>query len=606
MRRKVTAMLVVLLSITSILCTSIAAQAEVIHETDLEDYILSEMSSAHVLGMGISIVSAEKELYCAAYGMAQKTEADYVLGSLSKSLTAAGIMRMVEDSDISLEDTVSDYLSDYDAIGDVTIQELLNQTSGITYEQTMSDMKADGTRGEFEDSNANYNLLGEIIESVSGMAYEEYISDNILDSLEMSSTYSMRHDSQLGEGLLTGYRNYFGFPFASKHDYTEDDDWMQVPSAYMISDAKDMGKYLQMYLQDGGDVLSADSVDSMLYGGVEIPADASISEDMFGGSAKYGMGWIEKEVDGETLLYLSGEVENYTATMVLIPDQDIGIVMLFNSMDSLVGKKLMEKLEEGIVSIELGKTPEKIDSNWYYMKHGIIDVIMILVIIAAWMPIFLMSVWCRKRREKLLNIPGIIVDVVVNLILPTVLLFLLPHIMPTIIAKRFVPDLYYVACGVIATLYLGALVKVIAGIVLTVMGPKEDDETVEASDSEETKDLKEEKDSKSEDIVDKTEEGSKTEESETDKTEEEAESEESKTDKAEEEAESDESKTDKAEGAESDESKTDKAEEAETSKEKEAVINDVSKADKAKDLNSDKTEQKAKEEESKLEKGTKD
>lgn len=577
MRRKVTAMLITLLSITSILFTSIAAQAEVIHETELEDYIVSEMSAAHVLGMGISIVSSEKELYCAAYGMAQKTDADCVLGSVTKSFTAAGIMRMVEDSDISLEDTVSDYLPEYKSIADVTIQELLNQTSGITFEQTMSDIEADGTRGEFENANANYNILGEIIESVSGMAYEEYISDNILDPLEMSSTYSMRHDSELSEELLTGYQNYFGFPFASKHKYSEEEDWMQVPSSYMISDVKDMGSYLQMYLQDGGDVLSKDSVKSMLYDGVEIPEGDAITEDMFGGSARYGMGWIEKEVEGKKLLYHSGQVENYTATMVLLPDQDIGIVMMFNSADTLVGKKLIEKLEEGVVSIELDKTPEKIDGNAYFIKHGMIDVLMVIAVIAAWMPIFLMGVWCRKRRSQLLNIPGIVVDVVIHLVLPTVLLLLLPHIVPAFIAQKYIPDVYYVACAVIASLYLGALVKIIAGIVLVVIGPKDEDEAAETEETE----------TESEgNTSDKTEESAREENSESDdktkknEKEEDTKSEKSESDKKKEDTESEKPEADKKD-SESGKSETENSKKESSEKEKDAKADKEETDDKA-------------------------
>lgn len=472
MRKKMMAVMTALFCAVSIFCTSIETKADSIGENELESYIMEEMSSANILGMGISIVSSEKELYCAAYGAAQQPESDYVLGSLSKSFTAAAIMRMKEDGDLSLEDTVSDYLTGYIAVSDVTIQELLNQTSGIAASERMSDLQGKGKRGHFEYANANYNLLGEIIESVSGLSYEEYVSDNILDPLEMTSTYSLRTGADLSEELLSGYQNYFGFPFASRYQYDKDDDWIQVPSGYMISDAKDMGRYLQMYLNHGGDVLSAESVDTMLYKGVDTSSDTSVSDDLFGGTAKYGMGWVEKEVDGQSLLYHAGKTENFTTMMVLLPEQDLGIVMLFNSMDFLVGQKLIETLEEGIVSLEMGQTPDKIDSKTYMLQHGLIDVLLLFFIILAWMPIFLMGVWSKRRREKMICMPGLIIDAFIHIVLPTALLLILPNVVPVFMVKRFVPDVYYVVCGVIASLYFGAVVKLIAGVVIALRGKK--------------------------------------------------------------------------------------------------------------------------------------
>lgn len=466
MGRKLTALILSAACCMSALFSGSSVQAKVIHETDLEDYIMEEMSAANILGMGISIVSADKELYCAAYGTAHKTDSDYVLGELSKSFTAAGIMRMAEDGDLSLEDKVSDYLPEYKSVSDVAVKELLYQTSGITAEQGMAELEVTENRGTFEDAFANYNLLGEIIEEVSGMTYEEYISDNILDPLDMTSTYSLRAGSDESGGLLTGYQSYFGFPSALQYKYDKEDDWIQVPSGYLISDIKDMGKYLQMYLKEGGDVLSKDSVHRMLYDGVAIPSGSSMPGELFDGSAGYSMGWIEKEVKGQTVLYHTGRVENFTSLMALLPESDLGITLLFNSMDYMVGQKLIQALEEGIISIVMGNTPVKIDSRAYLLRHGMIDAVILAALIAAWMPVLLMGGWIRRRKEKLIYVPGLIVDILIQIVLPTVLLLVLPRIVPSFMVKRFVPDVYYAAIAVICSLYLGGAIKLIAGIIL--------------------------------------------------------------------------------------------------------------------------------------------
>ena len=489
MRRKVMAVMAALICTISILCTATAGKADSIHEKELESYIIEEMSAADIPGMGISIVSSEKELYCAAYGAAQETDSDYVLGSLSKSFTAAAIMHLQEEEELSLEDTVSDYLPEYSAVSDVTISQLLHQTSGISSEERMSNLQGNGQKGVFEYANANYNLLGEIVEAVSGLSYEEYVSDNILDPLEMTSTYSMRTGADLSEKLLTGYQNFFGFPFPLKHQHDEEDDWIQVPSGYMISDAKDMGKYLQMYLNKGGRILTSESVDAMLNEGVDMSSDRSMEDEFFEGTAEYGLGWMAKQVEGQTVYYHSGKTEAFTTMMVLLPEQDLGITMLFNSMDFLVGQKLIEQLEEGIVSLEMGNTPEQIDSHAYLIQHGLLDGVMLFLVILSWMPVFLMGVWWKRRCQKPFSPLGLAADVIIHIVLPTAIVVILPNIVPVFMVKRFVPDVYYVLCVVTASLYFGAVVKLLAGVVLVLKKkkgslPEEEDKEEELEQEE--------------------------------------------------------------------------------------------------------------------------
>ena len=476
MKRKWCKIVLAFACMASLFLGAVGAEAEVIHERELEDYILSQMSPAHVSGMSISIVSSEKELYCAAYGGAQKTTRDYILGDLSKSFTAAAIMRLAEDSELRLEDPVGDYLPEYQEISDVTIKDLLLHTSGISEYEVMSDIQAKGEKGTFEYANANYNLLGKIIEAVAGTSYMEYVSDNILDPLQMESTYSIGNRDSFSGELVRGYRNYFGFPFSYENKYDKEDDWMQIPSNYLISDVKDMGNYLRMYLEGGGKVLSKESVKAMLSQGVDIQENSSMEKEIVRGKARYMMGWIEKEINGEKMLYHTGRVENYTATMILLPEKDLGISLLFNTSDAVVGQDLIQQMEAGILAIEMDKKPDSVDGKSYFVKHGLIDFVMILALLGAWMPIFMMGLWTKKRRNSLWSPVGIGIDVLVHLVLPTVLLVVLLQCTPIMWIKRFVPSVYLAALAVIASLYIGAVIKVIVMIIYSVKGPKEEPE----------------------------------------------------------------------------------------------------------------------------------
>lgn len=484
MKKRIMAIMLAVLCSVSLLSVSAAAGTPSVHEQELEKYILKEMPKANILGLGISVVSAEKELYCAAYGTVADTDSDFVLGSLSKSFTAAAILHLAENGELSLEDTVSDYLSEYEAVSDVTILELLNQTSGIQRTEVMSDVRAKGTRGTFEDANANYNLLGEIVEAASGISFEEYLSDNILDANEMTSTYSMRTEAEMSEELINGYRTHFGFPAAEKYAYSSTDNWTQVPSGYLISDIKDMGRYLRMYLKNQEDVLSEESIKRMLSGDTKMSSKDKLSSMLFDGTAAYGMGWVQKEVNGQKLLYAGGSTETFSSMMVLLPEQDMGIVMLFNSSDPLVGQKLLKTLEEGIVSIEMGQNAKGLSGNTYLLQHAMIDVLLLLLVILAWIPIFAMGTWSRHRKKELLFVPGVTADVVIHVVLPTALLLILPNAVPVFLVKRFTPDVYYVVLAMIASLYLGALVKLVTGIMIALKSKKKDENTDSTEEAE--------------------------------------------------------------------------------------------------------------------------
>jgi hypothetical protein len=185
----------------------------------------------------------------------------------------------------------------------------------------------------------------------------------------------------------------------------------------------------------------------------------------------------------------------------------------------LVGQKLVEKLEQGIVSLEMGKTAEHIDSRTYLLQHGLLDALMLVVLLLAWLPIFLMGVWSRRRREKMISLPALLVDAGVHLVLPTALLLLWTRLVPVFLVRRFVPDVYYVVYAVIASLYLGAVVKLITGIAIALQnkwhekkeGNKEkanEEESKESGEKEQKTNEEEGKNPKEKE--DKKQEGDKT------------------------------------------------------------------------------------------------
>ena len=207
--------------IISLVCLAslFSAQAEARQaDTDfsaVDAYVESQMKDLHIPGMALGIVQGDQVAYVHGYGEAGPgkrlvtPQTPFMIGSVSKSFTALAVMQLVEAGKIDLDAPVQTYLpwfrvADAGASAQITVRHLLNQNSGLSREsgleeETASDLsdeaiesgvrrladdelsRAPGTT--FEYSNVNFNILGLIVQTLSGQSYESYIQEHVFDPL---------------------------------------------------------------------------------------------------------------------------------------------------------------------------------------------------------------------------------------------------------------------------------------------------------------------------------------------------------------------------------------------------------------------------------------
>ena len=380
----------------------------------------TEIKKNHIPGMSVVVVNSNEVVFSKTYGNCKSIDTPFIIGSMSKSFTALSIMRLVEEGRIDINKPISNYIDtslyfknkeDGDKI---TVKQLLNQNSGIGTYQKLGSIEITKNYGKYEYANANYNLLGKIIESVSNESYSDYVTKNIFEPLEMNHTSATLEGSNKN-GLFKGYQNYFGFPISVKPNYPTENSWIQVPAGFISSSASDMGKYLQMYLNNGLNIISEDSIHQMFYD--NIPQD-DIDRDY------YGMGWVYTKYYSKPILTHSGLVENYTSKMFIIPESNIGVVVLVNMNDYLVTNNLLED----IVKPLLGEEKPEVSNNLYIINHLLIDALYIVITIIALYPIITLKSWKNRNKTNKLYI----IDIVRHLLLPILLLLI-----PTIISVPF-------------------------------------------------------------------------------------------------------------------------------------------------------------------------
>ena len=158
----------------------------------------------------------------------------------------------------------------------------------------------------FEYSNLNYNLLGLIVEAVSGECYTDYIQHHIFTPLGMSHSYTSQAMAKQ-DGLAVGHRYWFAHPFAIPDLPIPRGS---LPSGWLISSAEDMAHYLIAHLNEGRykdvQILSPAGIDELHRGVAEYRAMGMTV-------GRYGMGWFSSD-DGQTkTLSHGGNVPDFSS-----------------------------------------------------------------------------------------------------------------------------------------------------------------------------------------------------------------------------------------------------------------------------------------------------
>lgn len=429
-------------------CLPVSAAGDITDE-ELNTYIQNEFKKTNIPAMSVEIVDAENVLFSKQYGDGATADTPFILGSISKSFTAVAISQLIEQGKIDVTQPFCRYLPEVNQDSKTTVKQLLNHTSGIHTNMTMEDYKTSDTVQKYEYANVNYNLLGLIVEHVSGMSYGEYIKTNIFEPLGMTHSYTSIDEAK-ANGLIDGYRDYFGFMIADECAYPENmtSGWMTVSAAYLISTANDMGKYLQFYLGGNTRILSDESIYTMFHDTTEVTEDY-----------EYGYGWGISKSSDITMYQHGGNVENYTTYMILLPELGKAVVVLTNASDYFSADDMVVNLSTIIALKLLGIKTINLDGGAYMTTHIVLDAIMLVIAAAGVLSLVLLKKSFKNRKISVIRLIGF---VILHLVIPTLLL-LVPNMLGSTlwVGARFAPDLFAVIVFGSSALYLSGICKII-------------------------------------------------------------------------------------------------------------------------------------------------
>ncbi|MBK9125483.1 MAG: serine hydrolase [Chloroflexi bacterium] len=426
----------------------------------IDAHVERVMAMLDIRGVAVGIVQGDTVVHLKGYGRADEDgramtpQTPVVLASISKSFTGLAIQQLVEAGQLEIGTPVADIL-DWFPYPDIRVSHLLYQTGGFTtisgtsylaggrrddgaLEDTMRRVVVDyppvrEPGVQFEYSNTNYDLLGLIVQVVSGQPYEAYVQANIFTPLGMTSSYTSLEAAQAG-GLSQGYTPVFDQMRPVDSVYSRG----HIASAGLISSAEDMTRYHIALLNGGqyGDatVLSAEGVTAL-----HTPGHMT---DLWNG---YGMGWwrypfwagVEDRgvytVEYPYVLEHTGTANNYISYQYLVPARQLGIVVLVNSYDP-THESLYYNLPNGIAELLIGYAeaaalPARED---FLTQNGLV---VMRVLLAIWVVMALLALrkivlWWRdssaKPRSALRRLAAIAIPALLDVGVLVLVLVILP------------------------------------------------------------------------------------------------------------------------------------------------------------------------------------
>ena len=263
----------------------------------------------------------------------------FLVGSLSKAVTAAVMLQLVDAGLVRLDDPVERHLTGFrpDDPDPVTVHELLTHTSGFRTADGM-DAADDPTlslaqrveaadrleRGDasFVYSNLNYAIAGQVIEKVAGMPYAHAVATRLFAPLGMNA--SSADPAVAADVSSDGSLIAFGVPVP----WTATTPRGAAPDGYIVSTAEDLGAFVQMLLrggttQDGTRVMDEESIRLLLTAHVDT-ADGAAAP----GTDGYGYGWGIGTIGGVPFAAHGGNTATFTANAGLLPETGRGYVVL--------------------------------------------------------------------------------------------------------------------------------------------------------------------------------------------------------------------------------------------------------------------------------------
>ena len=333
----------------------------------LDRYIATARQQWRIPGMAVAVVKDGKILLARGYGIRKQGESGpvdadtlFAIASNTKAFTAAALSMLTDEKRLQWSDPVQQHLPGFQLTdpwisAEIRVRDLLCHRSGLG---TFSgDLLWYGTgysgaeivrrcrflksafpfRSGYGYSNLMFIAAGEVIQAVSGQPWGQFLQQRIFTPLGMVRTNSS-HAELLKDANIAWPHYVFPDGRVVIHDLISVDN--AGAAAAINSSVADMSRWLRMLLNkgvwEGRKILSPDALEEMW--AVQNPTRPSRrTRELFPSThfSGYGLGWGLMDYRGSKVVSHSGALDGMISQVMLVPEKNLGLVVLTNSINSL-------------------------------------------------------------------------------------------------------------------------------------------------------------------------------------------------------------------------------------------------------------------------------
>ena len=324
---------------------------------ELSDYITRRLETASTPGVACGVL-IDGDVVLGGFGVTSVDHPQPVdphtlfqIGSITKTLTATAIMRLVEAGCLQLADRVREHVPEFavrdtEAAAAVTVEHLLTHTSGWfgdhfvdtgegdnaleRYVLGMTDLEQQFAPGElFAYNNAAFGVAGMVIENATGRPFEAAMSELLLEPLGLRQSYFNPADVMTLKYVVGHDQGEVAVPWALQRALR--------PAGGVITSVADLLTYARFHLDrgvasDGARLLTVDSMDEMHAPRVRIWDGENC-----------GLSWSITDVHALATLSHRGGTNGQTCELTLVPARGFGVAVLTNGDEASLHSDITER-----------------------------------------------------------------------------------------------------------------------------------------------------------------------------------------------------------------------------------------------------------------------
>jgi CubicO group peptidase (beta-lactamase class C family) len=332
-----------------------------------------------VPGVAVAIVKDDKVILQKGFGLRDvernlpvTAETIFAIGSSTKSFTAMAAVMSQDAGKLSLNDSPKKHLSyfrlqDPEADTRITVRDLLVHSSGLALGDLVTGtgvlnrkevIKVAGLakptakfREKFQYQNVMYSAAGEVVAKANGTTWEKFIEERIFAPLGMKSSYTSLRQMQRATNHATGY--LVENKEATKVVLPKTALVNIAPAGAITSNVVDLSQWIRLMLGrgvlDGKRLVSESGFAELVKNHIKLDDDFGQYVPGAGFGAGYGLGWFLTDRNGHLFIAHPGGITGFTALVLLVPDQNLGLAVLTNASSNATVRMVSDIVLDNIV-----------------------------------------------------------------------------------------------------------------------------------------------------------------------------------------------------------------------------------------------------------------